>query len=371
MTGASPPCFSSELTSSSSTSSSDLDFVAGVRLLEAARRQVEGVGGLRRVVLLAAAAGAVAALPRPGALVVLLDGVADRGLGGDDGLDVVARHELDVVEREDVGRIRHRDRQRRAGAADRDDLVLLGGLGRNQLEDRGVDVELGEVDEGNAVLAAEERGDLLVLDHPQLDEGHPQLAAVGLLMVQGLLQLGGGDALFAEQEFAEPNSHGCVVVAVVVAGKGWLRVESRRRPCHRGTSCARTCRSGEGSPVLPGRRRDPRRHTRRSQVATSAPDLTQVVNRHDRPSPSFAGGSAGGPARRAHHCAALHATTEAAAAARRTRERHGSSARTRAAAHTTPRVSQFEMRRDGIGVQFWIAARGRRRRAPSRRMAGR
>jgi hypothetical protein len=32
-------------------------------------------------------------------------------------------------------------------------------------------------------------------------------------MVQGLLQLGGSDALFAEQEFAEPNSHGCVVVA--------------------------------------------------------------------------------------------------------------------------------------------------------------
>ncbi len=82
-------------------------------------------------------------------------------------------------------------------------------------------------------------------------------------------------------------------------------------------------------------------------MATSAPDLTQVVNRHDRPSPSFAGGSAGGPVRRAHHCTALRATTEAAAAARRTRERHGSSARTRAAAHTTPGVSQFEMRVTG------------------------
>ena len=47
-------------------------------------------------------------------------------------------------------------------------------------------------------------------------------------MVQGLLQLRGGDALFAEQEFAEPNSHGCVVVAVVVAGK-WV-VASRVPP---------------------------------------------------------------------------------------------------------------------------------------------
>ena len=47
--------------------------------------------------------------------VVLLDRVGDRGLRRDDRLDVVARHELDVVHGEDVGRIRHRDRQRRAG----------------------------------------------------------------------------------------------------------------------------------------------------------------------------------------------------------------------------------------------------------------
>ena len=61
-----------------------------------------------------------------------------------------------------------------------------------------VDVELREVDEGDAVLTAEERGDLLVLDHSELDERHPQLAAIGLLMVQGLLQLRGSDALFPE-----------------------------------------------------------------------------------------------------------------------------------------------------------------------------
>ena len=249
MTGASPPCLSSDGDVELLDLLEDLDVVAGDGVLEACvaiSRVLAACAALPAV-----AAGAVAALRVP-ALVVLRDRVADRGLGGDDRLDVVARHELDVVEREDVGRIRHRDRQRRAGAADRDDLVLLRGLGRNQLEDRRVDVELGEVDEGDAVLAAEERGDLLVLDHPQLDERHPQLAAVGLLMVQGLLQLGGRDALFAEQEFAETNSHGCVVVAVVVAEKGWLRVDPAVAPCHRGTSCARTCRSGAGVAGAPG-----------------------------------------------------------------------------------------------------------------------
>ena len=74
------------------------------------------------------------------------------GFRGDHRLDVVARHELDVVHGEDVGRIGHRDRQRRAGAAERDDLVLLRGLGRDQLDDRRVDVELGRLTR-NAVTA--------------------------------------------------------------------------------------------------------------------------------------------------------------------------------------------------------------------------
>ena len=38
-----------------------------------------------------------------------------------------------------------------------------------------------EVDRGNAVLLAEERGDLLVLDEPHLDEVVAELPPVGLL----------------------------------------------------------------------------------------------------------------------------------------------------------------------------------------------
>src|SRR5439155_18315701 len=93
----------------------------------------------------------------------------------------------------DVGRIRHGDGERAARAAQRDDLVLARGLGGNQLDDRGVDLELGEVDGRDAVLYAEKRRDLFVLDEPHLYEVVTELPPVGLLLGQGLLQLLRGD----------------------------------------------------------------------------------------------------------------------------------------------------------------------------------
>ena len=58
--------------------------------------------------------------------------------GRHDGLDVVPRHELDVVHGEDVGRIRHRDRQRGARAAERNDLhtYAVPSPAGNELDDR-------------------------------------------------------------------------------------------------------------------------------------------------------------------------------------------------------------------------------------------
>ncbi len=105
----------------------DLD-VAGVaedrHVLERLAGDLEGARRRR-----GAAAGGLAVVPR--------DRLDDRGLGRDDRLDVVARHELDVVHGEHVGRVGHRDRQRGAGARERDDLVLLRGLGGNELDDAG------------------------------------------------------------------------------------------------------------------------------------------------------------------------------------------------------------------------------------------
>ena len=215
MTGASPPCFSSDDTSiwssssSTSTSSSTTDALSSSALVTISRvaalfRLAEAAAGfllgfLFRLLLGDARRG------RGG--VVADDRIADRGLGGDHRLDVVARHELDVVHGEHVGRVGHRDGEGRAGPAERNDLVLVGGFGRDQLDDPGVDLELGQVDRGNAVLLAEERGDLFVLDEAELDEIEAQLAAVRLLIGQRILQLGRSDALLFEQQLTDANGH--------------------------------------------------------------------------------------------------------------------------------------------------------------------
>ena len=155
MTGASPPCFSSVRDVDLLDLLEHLDVVVGDvprGLLERAGDHLERRGVVRgsppaailRFLLLLRLGGD--ARRRRAGRVVARDRVGDRRLGRDHRLDVVARHELDVVHGEHVGRVGHRDRQRRAGAAERDDLVLLRGLRRDQLDDRRIDLELRQVD---------------------------------------------------------------------------------------------------------------------------------------------------------------------------------------------------------------------------------
>ena len=139
--------------------------------------------------------------------VVLLDRFRNTGLRRDDGLHVVARHELHVVHREDVGRIGHRDRQRRAGAAERHDLILPSSLGRHQLDDGGIDLELVERNRRHAILLRQQGRDLVVLDIAQLDEIRAELAPVLPLIRQGILELLCGDALLLEKQFANSDRH--------------------------------------------------------------------------------------------------------------------------------------------------------------------
>jgi hypothetical protein len=127
------------------------------------------------------------------------DGFADRGVGGDDGLDVQACAEFDVVHREDVGGIRHRERERVAGAGDRNDVVFGGSLARDQAHQRGVELEIAQIDGRYAVLTAEDFGHVLVLQVAQFDKGRPESPAVGALKGQRLLKLGRSDALIAQQ----------------------------------------------------------------------------------------------------------------------------------------------------------------------------
>ncbi len=87
------------------------------------------------------------------ALVIeLVDGGLDRALGDHDDFDVVAGHELDVVDGEDVGRITHRYDERGAGPVHRNDLVFMGDFRGYDLHHRGIDLIVGKVYGGNAVL---------------------------------------------------------------------------------------------------------------------------------------------------------------------------------------------------------------------------
>src|SRR5207247_3998035 len=94
-----------------------------------------------------------------------------------------------------------------AGAAEGEVLVLAGRLGRDDLDDRGVHLEVIEVDGGHTVLAREEAGDLLVTHVAQADESLPELAPVHLLMAEGFLKLLRSDHVLLQQQFAELDRH--------------------------------------------------------------------------------------------------------------------------------------------------------------------
>ena len=139
--------------------------------------------------------------------VVALDGVGDGRFRRDHRLHVVARHELDVVHGEHVRGIGDGDREGRARPAQRNDLIFLRRVRRDQLDDRLIDLELRQVDRRHAVLLAEQRRDLFVGDETELDEIQAELAAIGLLIVQRLLQLGRSDALFLQKQVADADGH--------------------------------------------------------------------------------------------------------------------------------------------------------------------
>ncbi len=146
-------------------------------------------------------------LQRAGRAVVAVDRVLERRLRGHDRLHVVAGHELDVVHGEHVRRVRHGDRERRPGAGERQDLVLPRRLGRDDLDDRGVHLEVVEVDRRDAVLPRQQARDLLVLDEPQADEGLAELAPAHLLVVQRVLELLRGNHVLLQQQLSEFDGH--------------------------------------------------------------------------------------------------------------------------------------------------------------------
>ena len=107
-----------------------------------------------------------------------------------------------------IGGIGHGDGERAALALERQHDALGGHVGRDQLDDLGIDLEAREVHRRHAVLAGEDLGDLELLDQPELHQDVAQPVLGGLLLRERLRELLARDQAFAQQDFAEPIAAG-------------------------------------------------------------------------------------------------------------------------------------------------------------------
>ena len=103
----------------------------------------------------------------------------------------------DVLDDLEVGRVDHGQGQERPDPVDGHDHVLLGHVGRDEVDDLGIDLELVQVDVRIAELAAQGLGDLLLGNESQGHQGGAQRQVVFLLEIEGGLKLVRVDDLFA------------------------------------------------------------------------------------------------------------------------------------------------------------------------------
>ncbi len=99
------------------------------------------------------------------------------------GLDPPTGHHPDVVDRQHVGGIGHRQQQRAVvGEADGQRLVALGGADADEVDGAHVEVVDGQIDEVQAEALGDDAGELVVAQDPLLDQHHaggPALVAGG------------------------------------------------------------------------------------------------------------------------------------------------------------------------------------------------
>ena len=123
------------------------------------------------------------------AAVVAVDRRHQVGLGGDDGLDVAAGQRADVVDREDVRRVGHRDDQPAVLVADRERDVAAGDAGAMLATALPSTGNSAEVDERKPDLLGECGDELGLGDHPEVDQHPAEAAPEPLLLLDRRRQL--------------------------------------------------------------------------------------------------------------------------------------------------------------------------------------
>ena len=158
--------------------------------------------------------------------VILVDRGKDAALGGRDDVHHIPGDPLDLVDRQDVEDVRQGDRQFRRFEEDRDQLVAAREAFGDAFQRRGLDQVVVELDEVDAGLGGEDRGDLLLGDEAQVDQDLPDPLPGALLLAQGEVQLVGGDEPRLDQPLAEHLPAGR---RLRVPCRGRHRVTRRRR----------------------------------------------------------------------------------------------------------------------------------------------
>ena len=116
-------------------------------------------------------------------------------------------HELDLRDGHQVGRLDHGQGQGVADLADRQNQCAPAVLLVNDLQNRPIDLEVGEVDRRNPLLFGESLGNVLLGDHVQVDENGTETSPLLFLEVQGVFQLRIGNQPFFKKKFTQFVRH--------------------------------------------------------------------------------------------------------------------------------------------------------------------
>ena len=133
------------------------------------------------------------------------------------GKEVEPGDELEVFQQTEIGGIGHGYGERTALPLERKHDALGGHIGRDQLDDLGIDLEAREIDRRHAVLAGEHLGDLELLHKPELHQHVAEPVLGVLLLGQGLREL-----LARDQAFTEKISPSRSPPAAAVAMISWF-----------------------------------------------------------------------------------------------------------------------------------------------------
>ncbi len=144
------------------------------------------------------------------AAVGFFNSVEDRALGSHHRFNVETGHELDIVHGKHVRGIDHGDGQRCTYPAQRQNLITLRGLVGNQLDDRGVNFEIGKIDRRHPVLPGKEIGHVLVGEEVELHQCAAQATVALLLYLGRLLQLLWGNDLLFYEKVAQSLGHASI-----------------------------------------------------------------------------------------------------------------------------------------------------------------